>query len=169
MKTYRCPACQTIKHVDQFAPDPTKKSGHRSHCRPCDATRVRAAYAAAHPGRRRRVPSYNLTRRRLREALGPASDQRCSCGAPAHHWAYDHADPAELVGDTGRGVIAAYSLDFSHYVPTCSSCHNRAIAGRGARRLRHEVAVLRVALWLAMCHAHGAPESAPNESTAARR
>lgn len=165
MNTRLCPTCQTVKGLAEFAPDPTKRSGRRFQCRPCDAARVRAAYArngrrpGTNPDRDRRLPSYNWTRRKLREARGPASEQQCGCGSPADHWAYDHTDPRELVGDTGRGITATYSLDFTRYVPRCCSCHARDNAGRKVERLRGEVAALRVALWLAMLPAHRAQEA----------
>jgi len=56
---------------------------------------------------------------RLRAALGPASAQRCvDCAGQAHHWSYDHCDPAERQAREG-----AYSPDLSHYQPRCRSCH----------------------------------------------
>jgi hypothetical protein len=61
---------------------------------------------------------------------------------------YDGTDPNQLTGDTGRGLTAAYSLDFTRYLPMCPGCHIRFSYGRQARALELDVAVLRVALWL---------------------
>lgn len=71
------------------------------------------------------VPSYRGVHHRLKAARGTATDHPCvRCGEQAHHWCYDHADPAEVhgVADT-RGIVAPYSLDLSHYEPLCRSCH----------------------------------------------
>lgn len=176
--TRRCPTCQTVKSVDDFATDPTKKSGRRYQCHTCDAARKRADYrrAAARRGVRHDQPrpaaSYNATRRKLREARGPASAQQCRCGARAKHWAYDHSDPGELIGDTGRGIVAAYSLDFDRYVPLCCSCHAQENARREPDRLRAEIATLRLALWLAVrtrsAALYGRPSRDPNRVPRAR-
>ena len=61
---------------------------------------------------------------RLRRWRGKASTFTCPCGAPAAEWAYDHADPDELIGEkNGRPV--PYSLYLDHYRPLCQSCHKR--------------------------------------------
>ena len=39
-----CPTCRVEKPLEAFAPDPTKASGHRSYCRPCDNERSKAYY-----------------------------------------------------------------------------------------------------------------------------
>ena len=118
-----------------------------------DAAKHRAAYArkVGRPVRPRAgwtsVPSYNVTHRRLRKLRGPASAQWCAeCGATAHHWSYDHSDPEQVIGDTGDGVIVAYSLDFARYRALCRSCH--AKDDRRDVSLRREIEQLRLALLL---------------------
>jgi len=57
---------------------------------------------------------------RIRKAKGAATDHDCAhCDATAVHWAYDHTDPDQRTNDTGL----TYSLDPSHYLPLCASCH----------------------------------------------
>lgn len=58
---------------------------------------------------------------RVRQARGRASEHECPCGERAEGWAYDHEDPNERV-DPDNGY--AYSLDQSHYIPLCVSCHS---------------------------------------------
>lgn len=66
--------------------------------------------------------TYNAIHIRLRKVRGQASLLPCiSCGAKAQHWAYDHADPAEVRGADDL----PYSLDFAHYQPMCQPCHRR--------------------------------------------
>lgn len=63
--------------------------------------------------------SYVAIHQRLKRAFGPAVSYECSkCGAPARHWAYDHADPDERQADQG-----AYSVNPEHYSPLCVPCH----------------------------------------------
>jgi len=42
--TRRCYACQRRLPVAEFAPDPTKGSGFKSICRPCDRAKGRRYY-----------------------------------------------------------------------------------------------------------------------------
>lgn len=116
-----------------------------------DAAKHRAAYArkvgrpVRPPDGWAAVPSYNVTHRRLRRARGPAAAQRCDgCGGQAHHWSYDHTDPDQVIGNTGDGVVVAYSLDLDRYRPLCRSCH--AKDDRRDVSLRRELDQLRVAL-----------------------
>lgn len=65
--------------------------------------------------------SYAAIHQRLRKVRGSARNFSCaSCGAPARHWSYDHADPDERTSDDGP-----YSTDLGHYVPRCVPCHKR--------------------------------------------
>lgn len=50
IETRRCPVCELIKPVDEFPPRRDRPDGRMSRCRPCDAERSRARYAA---GKRR--------------------------------------------------------------------------------------------------------------------
>lgn len=73
--------------------------------------------------------SYRGAHDRIKAAKGPASAHACvDCGVQAAEWAYDHADPDELVGASGggRGRKAAYSTKPEHYRPLCRRCHRRA-------------------------------------------
>jgi hypothetical protein len=45
-----CPRCDKRKAVTEFAPDPTKASGKKSHCRSCDAERARLYYGVNREG-----------------------------------------------------------------------------------------------------------------------
>ncbi|MBL8926326.1 MAG: hypothetical protein JNM77_08805 [Pseudonocardia sp.] len=67
-----------------------------------------------------RPGGYAATHLAIRRARGAASGHTCACGAPAREWAYDNADPDELV-DPGSGC--AYSRDITRYRPLCASCH----------------------------------------------
>jgi hypothetical protein len=64
--------------------------------------------------------TYRTVHNRIRYQRGSASEQVCSCGAPARHWAYDHADPEERIGPDGP-----YSLDLDRYAALCVPCHKR--------------------------------------------
>lgn len=70
--------------------------------------------------------SYGGAHDRVQADRGSASMHPClDCGAPAHHWSYDHADPNELIGIFPSGKPVAYSVDVSHYEPRCVTCHRR--------------------------------------------
>lgn len=63
---------------------------------------------------------YRAAHRRIANSLGPARNHLCvDCGARAHHWSYDHGDPAELLSDKGY----RYSLKVEHYQSRCRPCH----------------------------------------------
>jgi len=62
---------------------------------------------------------------------GPATAQRCACGAAAREWSYDGNDPEERACPA-RGW--RYSLDPGRYVPRCRSCHRRATLARSRPR-----------------------------------
>ena len=66
-------------------------------------------------------PSYTLAHRRVRAVKGGATKRKCErCSAPATAWAYNHADPEELLcPETG----SPYSADPAYYVALCRSCH----------------------------------------------
>jgi hypothetical protein len=66
-------------------------------------------------------PSYTLAHRRVRAVKGGATKQKCErCSAPAHAWAYNHADPDELLcPETG----SPYSADPKFYTALCRPCH----------------------------------------------
>jgi hypothetical protein len=70
---------------------------------------------------------------RLSGERGPATAQRCACGAPAREWSYDGTDPDERTDPT-RGY--RYSLDPARYLPRCRRCHRRATLDRAAPRTR---------------------------------
>jgi hypothetical protein len=73
---------------------------------------------------RRDDPGYRAAHRRVARSKGPASRHACPCGAPAAHWAYDHQDPDQRIGQAGaEGEGLPYSLDPSHYRPRCVPCH----------------------------------------------
>lgn len=74
------------------------------------------------------MSSYRTAHRRVYAAKGRAADYLCvDCGATAHDWAYDGADPEELYGANGSGrPVLAYSMDPDHYAPKCRPCHLQA-------------------------------------------
>ncbi len=77
---------------------------------------------------------YNAVHDRLTKDLGPAANRLCvDCGEPAAHWSYDHSDPEEL---TDPRLGWAYSLDHSHYLARCNSCHRRLDARHARLRTR---------------------------------
>lgn len=56
----------------------------------------------------------------------PARNHPCEhCGDRAKDWAYDHMDPNEMHSEVGP-----YSLDPSHYIALCNSCHTKFDKGR---------------------------------------
>ena len=68
---------------------------------------------------------YDSAHARVRRRRGPASALSCAhCGGPAKDWAYDHLDPAEQIDNRG-GKALPFSLDLSHYMPLCRTCHRR--------------------------------------------
>lgn len=69
-------------------------------------------------------PVYSSMHQRVRSDKGHPGAHLCACGKPATNWAYDHADPRELVGLHG-GRQVAYSTDLEHYFATCRSCHTK--------------------------------------------
>lgn len=77
--------------------------------------------------------TYSGIHYRLKSERGPAKDYACvQCGGRAADWAYDNIDASALI-DPDRGV--SYSLNTSHYLPMCRTCHRRfdnAVAGRAA-------------------------------------
>ncbi|MGI9019199.1 MAG: hypothetical protein ACR2G3_00620 [Solirubrobacterales bacterium] len=54
-----CPDCGETKDVRAFAVDPSKASGRRSYCKPCDRARARAAYEANAGERRAKANARN--------------------------------------------------------------------------------------------------------------
>jgi len=61
--------------------------------------------------------TYGGVHRLLAEQRGPATAHDCSCGAPAHHWAY--------TGPREPGERWPFSEDLSQYVAMCRRCHSR--------------------------------------------
>ena len=90
--------------------------------------------------------TYKGAHSRLRRERGKAAAHLCvQCGGRAQQWAYDHSDPAEMTGPTsaGAGNSVHYSMDPSHYLPMCKSCHKcfdlawiRLSAGRASYMTR---------------------------------
>ena len=77
-----------------------------------------------HP-RRQEVVKYSASHARVKRIRGAARQYPCAhCGAQALDWAYDHADPDELI-DTDHGKRLPHSLDPEHYLPLCRTCHRR--------------------------------------------
>lgn len=77
---------------------------------------------------------YRRAHEALTSARGRASDYDCAmCGVGADEWAYDHADPCELLmpQDARQHAGFAYSLNFEHYQPMCRSCHRITDLNRG--------------------------------------
>lgn len=67
---------------------------------------------------------YSSAHQKVHRSRGKATDYRCShCDGRADTWAYDHADPAELVEATGSHAGIAFSTDPTHYMPLCRTCH----------------------------------------------
>lgn len=63
---------------------------------------------------------YTVIHSRVRMMRGSAKTHSCiKCGAPAKHWAYDHADPHGLA-DPHRGP---YGTTIDHYQALCVPCH----------------------------------------------
>lgn len=67
--------------------------------------------------------SYNTLHQRIKHRRGGASKHTCMhCVRRARHWAYDHTDPDERIGED-HGRTMTYSLDPARYIPLCVSCH----------------------------------------------
>lgn len=76
-----------------------------------------------HPRWKGASAGYAPVHRRIQRRKGKAGNRSCfHCGERAAEWAYDHADPDELIGDN-HGRECAYSTDADHYIPLCISCH----------------------------------------------
>lgn len=67
----------------------------------------------------RPVVGYQQAHDRLGPVTGPCA---AGCGRPAQEWAYDEGDAQQLVSPLGR----RYSLDPSHYLAMCRSCHRKS-------------------------------------------
>jgi hypothetical protein len=57
-----CPKCGELRKIEDFAPDPTKASGRKSHCKPCDNAKSRRYYQA---NRERVIARISARNRRL--------------------------------------------------------------------------------------------------------
>ena len=69
--------------------------------------------------------TYHTVHVRLTKRKGKAAQHGCvTCGSPAKHWAYDHTDPDEKIGES-RGRPMAFSTDMDRYQPMCRSCHGK--------------------------------------------
>lgn len=78
-----------------------------------------------HPRWRGDNAGYAAIHDRVKRARGRARDHECvECGGPAAEWAYDNADPRELVA-VWCGSEVRYSTDPSHYLPMCVRDHRR--------------------------------------------
>jgi cytochrome c553 len=74
---------------------------------------------------------YDGAHNRVKAIKGSASQFPCAeCGGPARHWAYSHADAAELRMTHGRQAGSPYSANPDHYAPMCVKCHARFDSGR---------------------------------------
>ena len=117
----RCAKCGQTVPIDRFNADRTRKSGRYPYCKRC-TSRIDKARRPLLP----KSNSYGAVHSRLPSHYG----LRCvRCERPAQEWAYDHADPRELISDRGR----PYSADPRHYFPMCRSCHRSMDAARGPR------------------------------------
>lgn len=65
--------------------------------------------------------TYRGLHARLARARGLASEYKCSCGAAAEQWAYDHTDLSPKYSENG----SPYSLEIKRYQPMCRSCHGK--------------------------------------------
>jgi hypothetical protein len=59
-----CPRCGESRQVTDFAPDASKASGRKSHCRSCDAATARRYYAAHREATLARMRAYRESRKR---------------------------------------------------------------------------------------------------------
>lgn len=103
-----------------------------------DATMVRNTNGPANGRWKGDAAKYSAVHNRIHRMLGPARERAClTCPAQADDWAYDHADPNELI-DTETGF--PYSTEPAHYVPLCKPCHwhldrrDKAAVTRAAER-----------------------------------
>lgn len=70
---------------------------------------------------------YTAAHARCKKDRGPIATHSCvDCGTQAQHWSYNHTDPDERLGTSGRSLEPVpYSLDPNHYSPRCVPCHKR--------------------------------------------
>lgn len=75
---------------------------------------------------------YSSAHQRVRRDRGSIHNHECiDCGAQAGHWSYNHDDPNELLGTSGRSTqLVPYSLDPNHYSARCVPCHKQFDLGR---------------------------------------
>ena len=79
------------------------------------------------------VLSYATMHIYLKRTHGDPSEQMCACGMRADEWAYDHADPDEIIDERRE---RPYSLKAEHYKAMCRSCHRTMDRG-GACKYGH--------------------------------
>jgi len=78
------------------------------------------------------MTAYAVVHYLLQKFKGSASKHWCvECSKPARHWAYDHKDAFARI-DTSTGQV--FSVNFDHYQPMCSSCHQKLDAAHPTRR-----------------------------------
>lgn len=74
---------------------------------------------------RRDDVGYSGAHQRVRSDRGSVRHHRCvDCGSQARHWSYDHNDPDQRWGTSGRSTcLVPYSLNPQNYSPRCVPCH----------------------------------------------
>jgi len=115
--------CSCACGAETSTPAYSLRTGHTRSCG-CLKSEHGVRMGKAH---RRSVVGYQGAHWRTRRVRGKAVEQTCPCGAPAAHWAYNHADPDERT-EIGRGM---YSMDPQYYVAMCVPCHSQMDATFG--------------------------------------
>lgn len=82
--------------------------------------------------------TYEAVHQRVKYQRGSASKYECvSCGRQARHWAYDHKDESERIGEKG-GYSLPFSVNVKHYQPMCVPCHKRLDLGEIKNRKKKD-------------------------------
>lgn len=136
-------------HYERFRR--SRIDGRRCSLDGCNQPAVARGICEMHNGRKRRTGDpltlvgkgaprqdfvgYGAAHRRAVSERGRAKTHACQhCGNQAHDWAYDHEDPDAILSDRREGNGCYYSLDPTHYIPLCKSCHRKFdFAWRSAR------------------------------------
>lgn len=133
----RCVRCQTDLPLSAYR---RNRSRPDSYCRTCrreyelqwrrargiGPRSAKAAKAPKTPKPRTYSTTYRAVHKQVQRTRGRASAHTCAhCTSTAAEWAYDHTDPAPLVGTTARGRTVQYSINPDRYLPLCKPCHAR--------------------------------------------
>jgi len=157
--TKRCSKCGEVKPLDEFAPDGTKRDGHRNYCRKCRSDQERRRYQANREAKLEHQRGYYRAntqavqdyQRRYREnnrdIVFGHYGRSCTCCGSSENLTIDHVNGdgaqhrRELYGDPQRGTTRFYRWLIRNGFPDgfqtlCHRC-NSSKRSTAACRLDH--------------------------------